>query len=141
EGNPLYLEELVRSLIDSGALRPDDGGFRFDHAVAVEVPETVERLVLARVDQLPPSAREVLGAAAVLGRRFVVSLVEEVADDRSAVMDALRELRRSQLVREARRWPEPEYRFKHSLIQEAVYRSLLKRRRQELHGRAAHALE
>jgi predicted ATPase len=137
EGNPLYLEELVRSLVDAGALVPEDGGWRFEREVAVEVPETVEKLILARVDVLSPVGRELLCAASVLGRRFTAPLLEAVAGDASA----LRELVRAELVHEGRRWPEQEYRFKHHLIQETTYGSLLRRRRAELHRRAAEAIE
>ena len=137
EGNPLYIEELVRALIDAGALVPEDGGWRFERSVEVEVPATVESLILARVDVLSPVARELLSAASVLGRRFTRSLLEAVAGDASAV----HELISAELVHEGGRWPEQEYRFKHHLIQEATYGSLLKRRRAELHRRAAEALE
>ena len=137
EGNPLYLEELVRALIDAGALVRSDAGWRFNREVRVEVPETVEKLVLARVDVLSPVARELLAAAAVLGRRFTEPLLARVAGDASA----LRELLAAELVLEAPRGIDTEYRFRHHLIQEAVYGSVLKRRRQELHRRAAEATE
>jgi tetratricopeptide (TPR) repeat protein len=137
DGNPLYLEELVRALIDAGALVRSDDGWRFDRDVRVHVPETVEKLVLARVDVLSPVARELLAAAAVLGRRFTEPLLARVAGDASA----LRELLAAELVLEAPRGNELEYRFKHHLIREATYASLLKRRRQELHRRAAEAIE
>jgi hypothetical protein len=137
EGNPFYLEELVRSLVDAGALVREDGGWRFEGQAEVQVPETIEKLILARVDLLSPVARELLFAAAVLGRRFTRPLLESVAGDASS----LPELRRAELVLEGRRWPEEEYRFKHHLIQEATYGSLLKRRRLELHRRAAEAIE
>jgi len=137
EGNPLYLEELVRALIDAGALVRSDDGWRFERDVEVHVPETVEKLVLARVDVLSPVARELLAAAAVVGRRFTEGLLGRVAGDASA----LPELLAAELVLEAPRGSETGYRFKHHLIQEATYGSLLKRRRQELHRRAAEAIE
>lgn len=139
EGNPFYLEEIVRALADSGALAQDAGGWRFEVAAPVEIPETVEKVVLARVDRLEPRSHEVLAAAAVLGRQFGLPLLEEVAGP-DGVAEALRDLQRLDLVRQERRWPEPEYRFRHSLIQEATYRSLLKRRREQLHRQAARAL-
>ncbi len=141
EGNPLYLEELVRSLVDSGALVEGDGGWRFEREVDVQVPETVEKLVLARVDVLSPDARELLCAASVIGRRFTRNLVAEVAEGTRDLEAALAELRRADLVRDGRRRPEEEYRFRHHLILEAVYGSLLRRRRAELHRRAAEAIE
>lgn len=137
EGNPLYLEELVRALIDAEALVPRDGGLHFEREVEVKVPHTVEKLVLARVDVLSPPARELLSAASVLGRRFTRPLLEAVAGD----VSALGELREAELVREGRPWAGEEYRFHHHLIQETTYGSLLKRRRQQLHRRAAEAFE
>jgi ABC-type oligopeptide transport system substrate-binding subunit/class 3 adenylate cyclase len=141
EGNPFYLEELVGSLVDAGALVPDESGWRFDHDVPVQVPETVEKVILARIDRLPPTCHDVLTAASVLGRRFGLPLLQGVSGENGPLHDSLAELQRLDLVREARRWPEPEYRFKHVLIQEAAYRTLLSDRRVGLHRRAAEWLE
>ncbi|MFL5867194.1 MAG: AAA family ATPase [Thermoleophilaceae bacterium] len=140
EGNPLYLEELVRSLVDTGALLRDGDQWSFDRDVDVQVPETVEKLVLARVDVLSPDARELLCAASVLGRRFTRNLLADVVEG-GDLDEGLRELRHADLVREGLRWPEQEYRFRHHLIQETTYGSVLRRRRQELHLRAAEAIE
>jgi ABC-type oligopeptide transport system substrate-binding subunit/class 3 adenylate cyclase len=141
EGNPFYLEELVRSLVDGGALVRDEGGWRFDHEVAVDIPETVEKVILARIDRLSPQSHDVLTAAAVIGRQFGLPLLEAVSSSNGALQDALRDLQRLDLVREGRRWPQPEYRFKHALIQETAYRTLLSDRRAGLHRRAADWLE
>src|SRR5205823_3851264 len=70
DGNPFFLEEMVRSLIDAGSLVAEGPGWRFDHVGPVDVPATVERVILARIDRLTPSCRAVLTAAAVLGRQF-----------------------------------------------------------------------
>src|SRR5439155_14048956 len=77
----------------------------------------------------------------VLGRRFGLPLLEGVAGENGRLRDQLRELQRVDLVREGRRWPEPEYRFKHALIQETAYRTILGDRRRALHRRAAEWLE
>lgn len=140
EGNPLYLEELVRALVDSGAVVRSADGWRLEQDAPLEIPETLEKIVLARVDRLERGSRSVLAAAAVLGRQFDRSLLDRVAGERD-LDHALRELQRLDLVREVRRWPEPEYRFKHSVIREAAYNALLRTGRQELHRRAAEALE
>jgi class 3 adenylate cyclase/DNA-binding SARP family transcriptional activator len=140
EGNPFFLEELLRSLVDAGALVLEDGAWRFDHDVDLDIPETVEKVIVARIDRLEPDAHAVLAAAAVLGREFGLPLLEAVAGD-VVVIDPLRELQRLGLVRETRRWPTPTYRFRHALIQEAVYRTLLGERRRQLHRAAATALE
>ncbi|HET7677815.1 MAG TPA: AAA family ATPase [Candidatus Limnocylindrales bacterium] len=144
EGNPFYLEELVRSLIDAGALVAEGERWRFERHVPIEVPETVEKVILTRVDRLRPAAREVLAVASVLGRRFGLPLLQAVLGETGgagAPSPALRDLLRLDLVREERRWPEPEYRFKHLLIQETVYRTLLRSQRRDLHRTAARAIE
>jgi ABC-type oligopeptide transport system substrate-binding subunit len=140
EGNPFYLEELVRSLVDAGALERAGDSWRFVREAPVEVPETVEKVIAARIDRLPDDCRRVLTAAATLGRRFGLPLLEGVLDDGS-VHGALHELQRLELVLQARRWPEPEYRFKHALIQETAYRTILSEPRTRLHRRAAEWLE
>jgi len=141
EGNPFYLEELVRSLADTGALAHENGGWRFDHAVEIEIPPTVEKVLLARIDRLPAEAHEVLTAASALGRRFGLPLLEGVLGGDGNVRTTLNELQRLDLIREGRRWPQPEYRFKHALIQEAAYRTMLSDSRRSLHRRAAEWLE
>ncbi len=141
DGNPFFLEELVRTLVDTGALRPDGAGWRFDHEVPIEVPPTVEKVILARIDRLERPARETLTAASVLGRRFGLPLLRAVAAGDEEVRALLVELQRADLVREERRWPEPEYRFKHALIQETAYRTLVRAERERLHRRAAEWLE
>lgn len=141
EGNPFYLEELIGSLVDAGALVREDDRWRFDHEVAIELPETVEKVILARIDRLGPPVHEVLTVASVLGRTFGLPLLEGVAGGNGSLRDALSELQRLDLVREGRRWPQPEYRFKHALIQEAAYRTILTEQRTRLHRMAAEWLE
>jgi ABC-type oligopeptide transport system substrate-binding subunit/class 3 adenylate cyclase len=139
EGNPFFLEELVRSLIDVGALVRKEEGWRFDHEAEIEVPQTVEKVILARLDRLSPASHEVVTAASALGRRFALPLLEGVLG--GEVGDALHELQRLGLIQQSRRWPQPEYRFRHALIQETAYRTLLDSTRAELHRRAAEWLE
>ena len=140
-GNPFYLEELVRSMVEAGSLQPEGDGWTFDRDVPVEIPETVEKVILARIDRLSAPAQGLLGVAAVLGRRFPVALLEEVAGSGDSLSDGLRELRIAEILRDAARWPVPFYAFRHALIQETAYRGLLKRRRQELHAAAIGAIE
>ncbi|HYT29908.1 MAG TPA: ABC transporter substrate-binding protein [Actinomycetota bacterium] len=141
EGNPFFLEELVRSIADAGALVREGDGWRFDHAVEVEVPPTVEKVILARIDRLAPASRDVLTAASVLGRRFGLPLLEAVSGGNGSVRGVLHDLQRLDLMREGRRWPYPEFRFKHALIQETVYRTILVADRRALHRKAAEWLE
>src|SRR6266542_1867787 len=137
EGNPLYLEEFVRSLTDNGTLVTQDSGWRFERATAIGIPPTVERLIISRIDRLSSAARHAIHSASVLGRQFGRELLEAVAGD-GTLSQALSELVSMDLLRED---AASELRFKHALIQEAAYNNMLRRRRRELHARAAEALE
>jgi ABC-type oligopeptide transport system substrate-binding subunit/class 3 adenylate cyclase len=139
EGNPFFLEELVRSLVDAGVLVRDGDTWRFDHDAPIDVPPTVEKVILARLDRLSPRSHEALTAASTLGRQFALPLLEGVLDD--APDDALHQLQRLELIQQTRRWPQAEFRFRHALIQETAYRTLVRSRRTELHRRAATWLE
>jgi len=137
EGNPFYLRELLRSLQDTGAIVGAAGSWTFDPAVKVEVPETVERVVLSRIDRLSSADRDLLNSAAVIGREFDLPLLGRVADAEPSP-GSLANLTRLGLFEEA---AGAEFRFSHPLIQETAYRSMLRRGRAELHGRAAAAIE
>src|SRR5712692_7210619 len=104
EGNPFYLEELIGSLMDAGALTREKDGWRFVHEIEIDIPETVEKVILARIDRLSPEVHELLIAASVLGRRFGLPLLEGVTGGSGELRDSLRELERLDLLREARRW-------------------------------------
>ena len=142
DGNPLYLEELVRSLVDAGALVEEDGrGWRLDHAVPIVIPETVGKVILARADRLPSDCRAVLAAASVIGRQFDLALLAKLVAAELTLPETLHELQRLGFVVADRRWPQPQYRFKHVLIQGAIYSTILADERRRLHRAAAEALE
>jgi class 3 adenylate cyclase/tetratricopeptide (TPR) repeat protein len=133
-GNPFFIGELVRSLIDAGALVPAEGRWTLASDQRAEVPPTVDRVLLSRVDRLPDEDRDVLTAASVLGRRFATGTLALILElDPS---EALARLARVDLIR-----PEPpDLAFAHVLLQETAYGTLLRGRRRELHARAASAL-
>ena len=141
EGNPFYLEELLHSMADAGSLVDRDGRWELVREMPVELPPTVEQVILARIDRLDADSHDVLLAASVIGRQFALPLLTGVVDETCDVPGALRELQRINLIREQRRWPDPEYRFKHALIQEGAYRTLIAERRRALHARAGRWLE
>lgn len=142
EGNPFYLEELVRSLVDQGVLRREHGDWRDRGDDLLTVPTTIEGLILARIDRLDPVWRELVTAASVLGRSFGMHELQAVSGlDASVVREATHHLLRLDFLREERRWPDPTYRFKHALIQETAYRTLVATRRESLHRRAAEWFE
>lgn len=137
EGNPFFLGELLRSLRDTGAIVRTAGRWRFDHDVPIELPETVERVVLARIDRLPSDHRDLLNSAAVIGREFDLPLLGRIAGV-DLTPASLSNLTRLGLFEES---SSAEYRFSHPLIQETAYQSMLRRGRKELHARAAAAIE
>jgi predicted ATPase/class 3 adenylate cyclase len=140
-GNPLYLEEIVRDLIADGVLRRvDDGWVCTADAAAVDVPATIQGLILARIDRLPAEARRLLQEAAVLGPVLDPAILRRLTAHPQACATALDALREAELLRDvpaSRGQPEGAQRmlaFAHVLVQEAVYQNLLLRRRTELHG-------
>src|SRR6185312_17555452 len=99
------------------SLRRSNGDWEFDREVPVEIPETVEKVVLARIDRLSRPAQDLVGVAAVLGRQFPVPLLEAVSGGGS-VDEPLREVESAELIRDGARWPVPFVAFTHTLIQE-----------------------
>ena len=142
-GNPFFIEESLRSLVESGAAEKDASGewYLRERPAALEVPATLHAVVASRIDRLPPTARECIQLAAVIGQRFGDRVLREAGGDRIA--DAVDQLIAADLVLEAvpgeRR--EGRYRFKHAVVQEVAYNTLLVRRRIELHRRVAAAYE
>jgi tetratricopeptide (TPR) repeat protein len=141
DGNPLFLEERLASLLDAGALDRGEAGWRLGSSDAAPLPEALERLVRSRVDRLSPVAREAIVAASVLGEEAERSAVRAVSELGVQLDDALAELVSAGLLTEAGSQPEPLYRFRHAMIREATYNGLLRSQRRQLHARAAWHLE
>src|SRR5439155_218939 len=142
-GNPFYLEEIVRDLIATGVLARDRGEWLCTaDAAAVDVPTSIQGILLARVDRLPAAARQLLQEAAVLGPSFEPRVLREVASDRAGCEATLELLSEAGLVEEAPLQPdqgpgvERLFRFGQTLVPEVVYQNLLVRRRTELLGPA-----
>jgi ABC-type transport system substrate-binding protein/class 3 adenylate cyclase len=140
-GNPLFVSEALRDLIERGALRRANGGWELTvDPERLEVPQLVQGILQARLDRLDAAAREAVAVAAVIGRRFGMPLLERVLDA-DTLPGALTELQRLDLIVEERRRPFPEYRFRHGLVQEAAYATLTDADRRALHARVGAALE
>jgi predicted ATPase len=142
-GNPLFVEEIVRSLVERGLLVREDGHWRCaSDGQAVEVPATLHGLLLARIDGLAADLRQVLQAAAVLGASFDASLLRRIAGEPAATAQALRGLVEADLLRtDGAAQGGDGLAFTHALVHEVVYRNLLVARRTVLHEQAARALE
>ncbi len=142
EGNPFYVEEVVRSLHEAGAIRVESGRFvltaRLDDVV---IPDTIHDVIMARIDRLHEAPKRTLQTASVIGRDFTQRLVERLSTVRGQSDALLRELRAVELIYEKTVFPEVAYRFKHALTQDVAYRSLLVQRRRDLHGLIGAAIE
>lgn len=148
EGNPFYLEEVLRSLIDAGQVVSEGGHWRATRDILeANIPGTLAGVLSARIDRLPDTTKRVVQTAAVIGRVFQHRVLESVcraappAERIEHVEPHLATLSYEQLVRERARDPEREYIFKHALTCEAAYDLLLRSRRRDLHARAGSALE
>jgi predicted ATPase len=135
EGNPFFLEESVRTLIESGALVGERGDYRLVAALtAIALPVTVQTVLAARIDRLGPEDKRLLQSASVVGKDFAFVLLRDIADaDIDALQGGLANLQAAEFIYETRLFPDPEYTFKHALTQDVAYSSLLAERRRTLH--------
>ncbi len=142
EGNPFFIEEVVRSFIDDGVVVLKDGTFRVTQNIDyVVIPQTINELLMARIDRLDQETRSLLKVASVVGRTFFYKILRDVARPIEVIDDRLAYLEEIQLLRRQKRLDEVEYFFKHALAQEAVYNSILPKKRKEIHLRVAHTIE
>jgi len=143
EANPLYLEESVRALVETGALVGERAVYRLTRPVDhLTIPATVQAILAARIDRLPPGAKRLLQAAAVVGKDVPVPLLLAIADaPEDAVRAELARLQAAEFLYETRLFPDLEYTFKHALTHEVAYQGLLHEHRRELHARITEAIE
>lgn len=149
EGNPFFVEETVRTLLDSGALRREDGGLRWQPSAEADraaeligLPGNVLSLLTARIDRLEPPVRRTMQLASVIGRSFPLPVLERIADRPADVLDEhLKRLGQADLVRPTLSGAEAEYAFRHALTRDAAYETILLRQRRRYHRRVAEAME
>ena len=142
EGNPFFVEEVIRVLIGAGVLVREGPLWRATRTItALDIPDGIQSVLLARIDRLPVQAKRVLQAASVIGRLFFLDTLREMLHEDGAVDAAVVDLQRHDLVVERRRIPRPEYRFRHALTQEVAYSTLTEVERLRLHRELAQVLE
>ena len=141
EGNPLSVEEIITSLIERGALVRENGHVRWVGDAEVDFPATIQDVVRARIDRLDDPVKSTIQIASAIGRQFSVRLLGRIADQAAGIEPHLGTLKRLELVHAARVFPEPEYAFRHAVIQEVAYQSLLAPRRSEFHAAIGRAIE
>jgi predicted ATPase len=144
DGNPYFIEEVVRSLVDEGVVYQGENGLQWKAGTRVEdipIPDSLHALLMARIDRLDEQTKLTLQAASVIGRAFYYRVLETISDSAIVLDKQLVSLERAELLREAGRVPELEYMFKHDLARDAAYHSILNRKRREFHRLVAEAIE
>jgi predicted ATPase len=142
EGNPFFVEEVTKSLLEEGALRRENGDVVLARDIAdVSIPDRIQDVIMARIDRLPDDRKHAIQLASVIGREFVLRLLERIAALADAVGPLVEELRGLELVYEKAAHPELAYMFKHALTHEVAYGSILIQRRKGLHRTIGAAIE
>ena len=143
EGNPFFLEESVRTLVETKALAGEPGAYRLAEPIhAIQIPASVHAVLAARIDRLPVEQKRLLQAAAVIGHDVPFALLQAVADQNEPdLRRGLAYLQAAEFIYETSLFPDLEYTFKHALTHEVTYGTLLLQRRRELHARIIEVIE
>jgi class 3 adenylate cyclase/tetratricopeptide (TPR) repeat protein len=143
EGNPFFLEECVRTLVETSALVGERGAYDLAAPIdTIQIPATVQSILAARIDRLSPEEKSLLQTAAVIGERVPYTLLRAVAGaSDEQLRPALAHLHSAEFLYEASLFPDVEYSFKHALTHDVAYLSLLHERRRGLHARILAAVE
>jgi len=141
-GNPFFIEEVVRSIIDEGAVVANNGAFEVTEKIdTVVIPLTINDVLMARIDRLEEKTRHLVKFASVIGRSFFYRILVEVAEAIENIDKRLGYLKEIQLIDKRRRLNELEYLFRHALTQEVAYESILHQKRKDLHLKVANSIE
>jgi len=142
EGNPFFIEELVKALFEQGALRRN-GNLKLTQSLAeIKIPPTVQAVLASRIDRLGSNEKDLLQTLAVVGRKFALSLIRRVIDSSEVEVDRfLAVLQGGEFIYEQPAFPDVGFIFKHALTQEVAYNSVLIERRKILHERIANGIE
>jgi predicted ATPase len=142
QGNPFFLEEALRSLVDAGAIYWIEEGWQARPEIeTVAVPESVQSIILSRLDHLASELQQLLQHAAVMGRLFLPSVIAQTLPAGFNLEQGLLALEEAAMIYQERVVPEVEYSFKHTLTQETIYQTLSRQRRSSLHQQVAQAIE
>ena len=143
QGNPFFLEELINALVERGDFEGERGSYRLKGGLdTIPLPSTVQAVVAARIDRLEENAKQVLEIASVIGREISTLILEQIAGlEPNELSEALQQLRQTELLYDVPPFEQRLLAFRHPLIQEVAYRSVLNERRRELHARVAQTME
>jgi len=141
-GNPFFLEEVLRTFIDAGAVVVKNGEFEVTEKMeTLSIPRKINDVIVARLDRLDEDTRNLVKIASVVGRSFFYRILTEVANTIEDIDGRLSYLKEIQLIKDRKRMGELEYLFKHALAQEAAYESILHQKRKEMHIKVANSIE
>jgi tetratricopeptide (TPR) repeat protein len=141
-GNPLFMEEFTQSLLESGSIEKKDEAHVLSRDISeIQVPETIEGIIAARMDRLEDNLKRTMQVASVIGKEFAFRILQTITGMREGLKSSLLSLQGLEFIYEKRLFPELEYIFKHALTQEVAYNSLLQKRRMEIHENIGHAIE
>jgi class 3 adenylate cyclase/tRNA A-37 threonylcarbamoyl transferase component Bud32/tetratricopeptide (TPR) repeat protein len=142
EGNPFFIEEAARSFLDDGVVTIENGKFTVTEKInAVSIPESINDLIISRVDKLDEQTKALLKLASVIGRNFFYRILADTATAIEGIDDKLFYLKEIQLIKQKERREELEYLFKHALAREAIYDSILLAKKKEMHLQVARSIE
>ncbi len=143
EGNPFFLEESVRTLVETQVLTGERGAYRLAKAVqSLEIPATAQAILAARIDRLAPEDKRLLQAASVIGKDVPFTLLQAIAEEgEDRLRRGLAQLQAAEFLYEARLFPDLEYTFRHALTHDVAFGSLLQDRRRTFHARIVEAIE
>ena len=141
-GNPLFMEELIYSLLENGIIHKKDRTYIVDGKIShIPVPDTIQGIIAARLDRLEENLKRTMQVASVIGREFAFRILQTISGMREEIKSYLQSLQGLELIYEKTLFPELEYIFKHALTQEVAYNSLLIARRKEIHEKIGNAIE
>ena len=141
-GNPLYIEELTRAMLENGSIEKRDHLYALSEKAAVhEIPDSIQGIIAARIDRLEENLKRIMQVASVIGRDFAFRVLQRVIDMREELKLGLLNLQGLEFIYEKQIFPELEYIFKHALIQEVANDTLLLMRRKELHEKNGKSIE
>ncbi|GAG14639.1 unnamed protein product, partial [marine sediment metagenome] len=141
-GNPLFMEEFTHTLVENGSIQKKDHQYVLSiKASDIQVPDTIQGIISARMDRLEENLKRTMQVASVIGRDFAYRILQTITGMREDLKSYLLNLQGLEFIYEKSLFPELEYIFKHALTQEVAYNSLLLKRRREIHGKIGNAIE
>jgi class 3 adenylate cyclase/tetratricopeptide (TPR) repeat protein len=141
-GNPLFMEELTHTLLQNGSIQKKDDCFVLTRSISSDqVPDTIQGIIAARMDRLEESLKRIMQVAAVIGREFAFRILETITEMKEELKSGLINLQGLEFIYEKSLFPDLEYIFRHALVQEVAYNSLLLNRRKEIHEKIGRAIE